>query len=206
MKPCPIPTIISPEPRILRLKVCCSGFSLLPHLLIQLHLQQKPFLIVWLLLTLGALPYTVHCAVPNNKNSAKTKVKMDTGLELCNFGSKEEFVERFGNVVEHTQKVRHFIHALWYLLFMSVGCRWVDEAKTIFKLRFILRSFGFSHWFIFRIREGSTYHIRLNWCQVYKYIYRLEFWKDTLTLLVVLQMQTYSHLNLQGDNVHKRII
>eukprot|EP00090_Calanus_glacialis_P015381 TRINITY_DN24271_c0_g1_i1.p1 TRINITY_DN24271_c0_g1~~TRINITY_DN24271_c0_g1_i1.p1 ORF type:complete len:208 (+),score=38.04 TRINITY_DN24271_c0_g1_i1:93-626(+) len=30
---------------------------------------------------------------------------MDAGVEFCNFSSTEEFVETFGNVVEHTQKV-----------------------------------------------------------------------------------------------------
>jgi len=56
-------------------------------------------------LTLCALPYTVHCAVPDRNSSAKTNVKIDTGVEFCNFGSKDEFVETFGNVVEHTKKV-----------------------------------------------------------------------------------------------------
>ena len=122
-----------------------------------------------------------------NVNSSKLGNFLDLSYSNKNFNFSWIWKSEMNYILSYPLN----IHILWYLLFMSVGCRWVDEAKTIFKLRFILRSFGFSHWFIFRIREGSTYHIRLNWCQVYKYINRLEFWKDTLTLLVVLQMQTY---------------
>merc|ERR1719184_715377 len=32
---------------------------------------------------------------------------MATGVEFCNFSSEEDFVEAFGNVVEHTQKVAY---------------------------------------------------------------------------------------------------
>ena len=33
-------------------------------------------------------------------------------MEFCNFRSTEEFVETFGNVVEHTQKVRYIMQAV----------------------------------------------------------------------------------------------
>merc|ERR1711892_424565 len=48
----------------------------------------------------GVVHAPTICLVP----VPSTKVEMD-GVEFCNFGSKEEFVETFGNVVEHTQKV-----------------------------------------------------------------------------------------------------
>ena len=75
-------------------------FRILSSIAAELHLpttSKKLEILVWLLLTLIL------------ENSCHTKLTMDAGVEFCNFGSTNEFVETFGNVVEHTQKVRYLI-------------------------------------------------------------------------------------------------